>query len=288
MCFRLHRGLCTRPCTGSNSRAGSAANGAKAKPAGTPSITPSPARAEHSSKRSWRSGSGCPTRSGSSSAWWRSDGMHLERWLDIMWLRLRSLLRRDAVERELDRELRFHLDQEIEKNVRLGMAPSAARSAALQRLGGVAQIQEECRDMRRSSFIESSIHDLGYAGRILRKAPAFTLAAIATLALGIGANTAIFQLLDTVRLRSLSVAEPHKLALIQIAGKGGSGIGGFGVSEHEDNLSYPLFQAIREHQGAFSGVFAWNSGYTRLSIGRGERAHRADVLGVTGDFFHTL
>ena len=179
--------------------------------------------------------------------------MYVQRWLDIVRLRLRSLLRRDTVERDLHRELQFHLDQEIEKNVRLGMSPSAARSAALRRLGGVAQIQEECRDMRRASFIESSIQDLRYAGRILRKAPAFTLAAVATLALGIGANTAIFQLLDAVRLRSLPVAEPQRLALIQIHGKGGAGIGGFGVSRYSDNLSYPLFQEIRKHQRAFSG-----------------------------------
>jgi predicted permease len=209
--------------------------------------------------------------------------MHVDRWLDIVRLRLRTLLRRDVVERELDRELKFHLDQEIESNARLGMAPSAARSAALRRLGGVAQIQEECRDMRRTSFIESSIHDLRYAVRILRKAPAFTLAAVATLALGIGANTAIFQLLDAVRLRSLPVRAPHELALIQIAGKGG-----FGIAQYSDNLSYPLFEQIREHQRAFSSVFAWNSGYASARIGQGERARRATILAVTGEFFSSL
>src|SRR5215467_5063561 len=215
MCFRSRKGLCTRLFTGWNNRAGSAPNGAKPKPAGTRSSTPSPAQAAHSSNRSWRNGNGYPTRSGSSSAWRRSDDMHVGRWLDIVRMRLRTLVRRDAVDRELDRELKFHLDQEIEKNVGLGMAPRAARSAALRRLGGVAQIQEECRDMRRAGFIENSIHDLRYAGRILRKAPAFTLAAVATLALGIGANTAIFQLLDAVRLRRLPVTEPNRLALIR-------------------------------------------------------------------------
>jgi predicted permease len=209
--------------------------------------------------------------------------MHAERWFDILRLRLRSLLRRSAVERELDRELGFHLDQEIEKNVRLGLAPSAARSAALRHLGGIAQIQEECRDMRRTSYIENLIRDLQYAGRTLVKAPVFTLAAIATLALGMGANTAIFQLLDAVRLRSLPVREPHRLAQIEIPDKGG-----FGVSHDSDNLSYPLFQQIREHQQAFSGVFAWNSGYTSLRIGQGAQARRVSALGVTGEFFPTL
>jgi predicted permease len=209
--------------------------------------------------------------------------MHPERWLDVLRLRARSLLRRGAVEGELEREVRLHLELEIEKNVRLGISPSAARLAALRRLGGVAQIQEECRDVRRTSFLENLIRDLQYAGRLLCKTPAFTLAAVATLVLGIGANTAIFQLLDALRLRSLPVTEPHRLALIRIADKGG-----FGISHYSDNLTYPLFEQIREHQQAFSGVFAWNSGYTNARIGQGAQARRAIVLGVTGEFFSTL
>jgi predicted permease len=206
--------------------------------------------------------------------------MHPERWCNIVRLRLRSLLRRGAVERDLDRELRFHLDEEIEKNVRLGLTPKAARSAALRSLGGIAQIQEECRDMRRTSYIENFVGDLRYAVRTLLKAPIFTLAAIATLTLGIGANTAIFQLLDAVRLRSLPVHEPHRLAQIEIPKMN------FGISDYSDNLSYPLFQQIREHQQAFSGIFGW--AYTTLRIRQGAAARRVPVLGVTGEFFLTL
>ena len=209
--------------------------------------------------------------------------MHVERWLDIVRLRLRSLLRRGAVERELDRELQFHLDQEIEKNLSAGMTRGPARAAALRLLGGVAQIQEECRDARRTSFIEGAMRDLHCAVRLLRKSPAFTLAAVATLALGTGANTAIFQLLDAVRLRSLPVRDPHRLGMIQIADKGG-----FGISQYSDNLSYPLFEQIREHQQAFSSVFAWNSGYTSARIGKGAEARRATLLGVSGEFFSAL
>jgi predicted permease len=89
--------------------------------------------------------------------------------------------------------------------------------------------------------------------------------------------------LDAVRLRALPVPEPHRLAQIEIPDKGG-----YGVSRYSDNLSYPLFEQIREHQQAFSGVFAWNSGYTSLRIGRGAEARRVSVLGVTGEFFATL
>src|SRR5260221_373026 len=105
--------------------------------------------------------------------------MHWERWFDVVRLRLRSLLRRGDIEQDLDRELQFHLDQEIEKNVCLGLTPSEARSAALRRLGGIAQIQEECRDMRLTTYIENFASDLQYAVRTLVKAPVFTLAAIA-------------------------------------------------------------------------------------------------------------
>jgi MacB-like periplasmic core domain/FtsX-like permease family len=209
--------------------------------------------------------------------------MHLGRWLDIVRLRLRSLLRVGDVEQELDRELRFHIDREAENNIRLGETPAAARSAALRRLGGVTQIQEECRDMRRTNYIENLLRDLQYAGRTLVKAPAFTVAAIATLALGIGANTAIFQLLDAVRLRSLPVPEPHRLAQIEIPDKGG-----FGISHYSDTLSYPLFQQIRDHQEAFLGVFAWRSGYTSLRVGQGAAAHHVTVMEVSGEFFPTL
>ncbi|HEV3198988.1 MAG TPA: ABC transporter permease, partial [Bryobacteraceae bacterium] len=92
-----------------------------------------------------------------------------------------------------------------------------------------------------------------------------------------------FQLLDAVRLRSLPVAEPHRLAQIQIPGKGG-----FGVSHYSDNLSYPLFEQIREHQQAFSGVLAWDSGYGTERIGPREQARHVPVLRVSGEFFSTL
>jgi predicted permease len=208
--------------------------------------------------------------------------MHPERWLHLVRLRLRSLLHRNSVERELDRELQFHLDREVEENVRLGRDPSEARTAAILRLGGVAQIQEECRDMRRTSHIENLVRDLKYAWRTLAKAPAFTVAAIATLALGIGANMAIFHLLDAVRLRTLPVSEPHRLAQIEIPNMN------FGLLDGPDNLSYPLYQEIRANQQAFSDIFAWDSGYTNMRIGEGAGARQAFVIGVTGEFFATL
>ena len=125
--------------------------------------------------------------------------------------------------------------------------------------------------------------DLRFSLRTLRKTPAFTLAAIATLALGIGANTAIFQLLDAVRLRSLPVPNPQQLARIQIQ----NGNRGFGISNDSYDLTYPLWDEIRRHQQAFSGVFAWSS-YGDVRFGEGAQARRVVGLLVSGELFPAL
>lgn len=140
--------------------------------------------------------------------------MHSERWLDILRLRLRSLFRRGAVEQELDRELRFHLDKETEANQTLGLTPEGARNAALRRFGGAAQIQEECRDMRRTAYLENFVQDLRYAVSALRKTPGFAAVTVLTLALAIGANSAIFSVIDGVLLRALPYPRADRIVRI--------------------------------------------------------------------------
>jgi len=130
--------------------------------------------------------------------------------------------------------------------------------------------------------LQTIVQDTRYAQRTLRKSPAFTIAAIATLALGIGANTAIFQLLDAVRLRSVPVFDPERLARIQIH----NGNSGFGISHDRYELTYPIWQQVREHQQAFSGVLAWDTDTVR--IGQRADARRAKALVVSGDFFRVL
>src|SRR5271156_3595287 len=129
----------------------------------------------------------------------------------------------------------------------------------------------------------SLLQDLRYAIRQLRLAPAFTLVAIASLALGIGANTAIFQLLDAVRLRSLPIHDPKELAEIRIVG----GNKGFGITNGPyAQLTRPIWQKIQEHHEPFTGVFAWSPEYAE--VGRGSDQHPISAIEVSGDFFSVL
>jgi len=133
--------------------------------------------------------------------------------------------------------------------------------------------------------VESLLQDVRFALRTLRKSWGFTLTAVLTLALGIGANTAIFQLLDAVRLRSLPVANPGALAGVQVK----NGNRGFGITttDNETSLTYPLWEQIRLHQQVFSSVFAWaDSG--SASLGEGAQMRRAHGLWVSGETFAAL
>jgi len=127
---------------------------------------------------------------------------------------MRSLARRRRVEGDLDKELRFHLEQQIEENLALGMPSVEARRAALRRLGGLAQIQEECRDMRRTNYIENLWDDLHHAIRILVNSPGFTVVIVLTLTLSIGANSAIFSVIDGVMLRPLPYPEANRIVRV--------------------------------------------------------------------------
>lgn len=131
-----------------------------------------------------------------------------------IFLRLRSLFGRNRVERELANEFAFHLDRQIEENLARGMSASEARAAALRELGGIAQLQEECRDMRRVNLVETVLADVRYAVRGFRRQPGFAILATLTLALGIGASAALFSLVNTVLIRRLPFADPGRLAMI--------------------------------------------------------------------------
>lgn len=210
--------------------------------------------------------------------------MRIERWFYMLPLRLRTLFRGAAVDQELDEELRDHVEQQVAHNIQLGMTPDAARTAALRALGGLELRKEELRDQQGWTVLDDLRRDLRHAGRVLRASPLFTLVAITTLALGIGANAAIFQLIDVVRLRLLPVEAPHELVEVRMAD---DVVHSWGVTGNFDSqMTYPLWEQIQQHQRAFTGVFAFGS--TRLVAGRGAEARALDTLWVSGEFFPVL
>src|SRR5256885_12181982 len=136
--------------------------------------------------------------------------MRPEHWLYTIPLRLRSLFRWAQADREVDDELRDHLERKTEEYVAQGMAQAEARRRARLDLGGIEQTKEKCRDARRVNWIQDFVQDLRFGLRLLRKSPGFTAVAVLTLALGIGANTAIFSLIDALRMRTLPVQKPDE------------------------------------------------------------------------------
>jgi predicted permease len=201
----------------------------------------------------------------------------LRRLCDVAFLRLRSLFGKTAVERELERELAFHLDNQIRENMSRGMSADEARRVAIRSLGGIAQVQEECRDMRRINQIETIWNDLRYAVRTLRRTPGFAVVLILTLALAIGANSAIFSVIYGVLLRPLPYANPDRLVRIYF--------------NSDTQAKFPLnpydLRDFRERNRTFESVAAISPYAAQLS-GAGGDPIRLKSFAVTAGYFNLL
>ncbi|MGC1087181.1 MAG: ABC transporter permease, partial [Candidatus Acidiferrum sp.] len=194
--------------------------------------------------------------------------------------RLRSLFRREDVESEADAELGFHFEKQVEKLMKSGLTREEATRRARIEFGGHEQLKEECRDARGVNLAETLWQDVRYGLRILKRTPVISCVAILSLALGIGANTAIFSLIDTVMLRMLPVEKPQELVQLRIHDPHDRN------GEGDSTFSNPLWEELRNRQDVFSGIFAWNT--NQFDLSQGGVVHDANGLYVSGDYFRTL
>jgi len=185
-------------------------------------------------------------------------------WLKSVGLRLKTLMRRRQLETDLEDELAFH------KAMRESRPADATRH-----FGNVTQLKEQCREHWTFPLIESFFDDVRYALRRAGRAPAFSVITILLMALGIGANTAIFSLIDAVMLRSLPVRHPEELVQVRPPLNSKYGV-----------LPVPVWEALRDREDMFSGAFAWDQ--ESFNMAQGGQARNVDGLFVSGDYFTTL
>ena len=189
--------------------------------------------------------------------------------------RILNLTRSDKLTRELDREFAHHIAERRDELMNSGMSASHAEAEARRRFGNAAAQKERTRDVDLLTWLETCAADIRYAFRALRRSPAFAFVAILSLALGIGANTAIFSLVNAVLLRSLPVQHPEQLAAVAM--------GDF-FADH--NFSNPVWEQIRDRQDMFAGAFATTP--ARFDLTTGGEVRRATGEYVSGDYFSVL
>ncbi|HEY3741296.1 MAG TPA: ABC transporter permease [Bryobacteraceae bacterium] len=203
----------------------------------------------------------------------------------------RNLLHKERVEQELDSDVRAYFELLVDRQIARGLSPEAARRAVRIEFESPDTVKQNVREVRMGAMLETTIQDLRHSVRMLFKNPGFALVAILTLALGIGANTAIFSLINAVMMRLLPVENPARLVLLTDPGSSGVAVD---TSEHglRERMSYPEFEELRAHNTVFSGLLAAQNEVSNLDLspaGSGTAPPiKVRTQLVSGEFFQVL
>jgi predicted permease len=204
--------------------------------------------------------------------------MRSNHWLYTIPLRVRSLFRRHAVERDLSDELQYHLEQKTRDYVTSGLTRDEARRKAMREFGGLEQSKENCRDTRRVSVVETLVQDVRFGARLLGRSPGFTAIAVLTLGLGIGANTAIFSMVNSFLLRPLPIKNPEQFTVLGMQLKKGP---------LQTSFSYPELQDLQaQSSSVFSDLIA--TGLSEGGLTFNGKTEPMIVNHVSGNYFAAL
>lgn len=218
--------------------------------------------------------------------------------LRVLIARLKGLFAGQGQDQDLNAELQAHLEMMVEENRRKGMPEREARQAAHVRFGGITQTEEIYREARGLHFVQTFLQDLRYAFRMLRHAPGFAAVVVISLALGIGANTAIFSAIDAVMLRMLPVEEPQQLVMLEwhaskwpekyVEDLEGSSFGNEHDGQSSYSFTYAQYQQFKNLNHVFSSTFAFAANSDAVNVGIDGRAESAVIQGVSGNYFAGL
>ncbi|MGC1613336.1 MAG: ABC transporter permease [Candidatus Acidiferrum sp.] len=194
--------------------------------------------------------------------------------LDSLRFRIATLFRRSKMNAEMEEELRSHIEHRADDLERTGFPRAEAERRARIEFGGQVRYKEECREAAGGTFVESLLRDLRFAFRMLRKSPGFAVVAVATLALGIGANAVVFGILNALILRPLNVPQAESLYAIERG------------NDKAVNHSYPDYLDLRDRNRSFADLAAYN--VTSVGLDTGNNPSAPWILEVTGNYFDAL